>query len=533
MSLETLVQSLLHVAKSLGKPVRTMSRLEYFAHKDAVTKASRDFTEHGGWGAVKIAASALAKEVEYEPPTRFLDAEAYVFTWAQNNTDVHLPTLKALQRFCRENKAQLVVVPGRYGMGDHSLDKEWAPELHPYICAGRGTVGKHLLYCGDIDIAATAVNPLSGFEVFAGRYSTVFGHPKVQLQSVASETRMPRLLMTTGAVTVPNYTATKAGSKARPHHVQGGLYVERDGALFHSRHLTVDRDGAIYDLNRRYSAKRSARVRRCEALVLGDLHVDQLEHVTRSKVLPDLLKTLRPKRLVLHDVLDFDVRNHHRRGDLGDRIRRANPAGANNYHTDLVSAEVERAAYCVKELSLMVEETYIVRSNHDEAFDRWLNECNPHRDPINAPFYFQTWAAKSEAILNHETDFNPFEFWYNVYMARAKAHYKKPSTVVFVPRNEPLVVCGVALGFHGDKGINGSRGSLYQYARLGTRSIIGHSHTPGIRDGAMQVGVAASLDQGYNTTPSSWLNSHAVLYSNGKRALINVVDGRWRREEGR
>lgn len=30
-------------------------------------------------------------------------------------------------------------------------------------------------------------------------------------------------------------------------------------------------------------------------------------------------------------------------------------------------------------------------------------------------------------------------------------------------------------------------------------------------------------------SPSGWMNTHCVIYLNGKRALINIIDGRWRK----
>ena len=65
-------------------------------------------------------------------------------------------------------------------------------------------------------------------------------------------------------------------------------------------------------------------------------------------------------------------------------------------------------------------------------------------------------------------------------------------------------------------------------AKLGTTTIVGHSHTPAILEGCYQVGVTGKLDQGYNKGPSSWMHAHCVLYGNGKRSLLFIRDGRWR-----
>ena len=46
--------------------------------------------------------------------------------------------------------------------------------------------------------------------------------------------------------------------------------------------------------------------------------------------------------------------------------------------------------------------------------------------------------------------------------------------------DESLLVGGIELGMHGDKGPNGARGSVRNLARIGVKSITGHGHAPEI-----------------------------------------------------
>jgi len=96
--------------------------------------------------------------------------------------------------------------------------------------------------------------------------------------------------------------------------------------------------------------------------------------------------------------------------------------------------------------------------------------------------------------------------------------------------DESHVVAGIETGLHGDKGPNGARGSLKNLRRIGVKVIVGHSHSPGIDEGGYQNGTSTRLRLGYNSGPSSWLNAHTVIYGNGKRSLLNVINGRWRLE---
>jgi hypothetical protein len=98
----------------------------------------------------------------------------------------------------------------------------------------------------------------------------------------------------------------------------------------------------------------------------------------------------------------------------------------------------------------------------------------------------------------------------------------------FLERDESYVVAGIELGMHGDKGPNGSRGSARNLARIGVKSVIGHTHSPQIFEGCYQVGTSTKLKLEYTSGPSSWLNTHCVVYASGKRSLINVIKGEWR-----
>lgn len=71
-------------------------------------------------------------------------------------------------------------------------------------------------------------------------------------------------------------------------------------------------------------------------------------------------------------------------------------------------------------------------------------------------------------------------------------------------------------------------GSLKGYGKIGVKTVTGHTHSPGIRDGAYQVGGSTRLGLAYLRGPSSWLHTHCAIYANGKRSLINIIDGEWR-----
>lgn len=454
--------------------------------------------------------------------TEVPEARTYVVTYAQNATPVHSGFLRALKKYCEHNNAHLLVIPGRYKnptsiwSEDMEHDEWWAPDVEEYLFAGRAELG-HVTIYGDISIQPTAVRPLTGFEVFAGANSAVFGHPKIQLHTIATaKRRYPRIFSTTGAVTKANYTHSKAGKKGEAHHVFGATIIEQGAALFHMRQITANADGSFIDLDKRYTSQGVTQAGRALALVCGDIHVAKSDAQVLEATfgIGSIARTLRPRQIVYHDVLDFDVRNHHTINDFNDRYKRAL-----GHQPDSVEREVNQAIRFIDEATPRDTQPIVVSSNHDEAFDRWLHEANPKADPVNAKFFHEAWLKLLEAYEQTSKFPGAFELFYKE---------RGAGRASFLGREDTLKIGDVYCNFHGDNGINGAKGNTLSYAKLGVKTIIGHSHSPAILDGCYQVGVTGRLDMGYNDTPSGWLNTHCVVYADGSRCLLHIIEGEWR-----
>ncbi|MCK4816613.1 hypothetical protein KA005_12660, partial [bacterium] len=79
----------------------------------------------------------------------------------------------------------------------------------------------------------------------------------------------------------------------------------------------------------------------------------------------------------------------------------------------------------------------------------------------------------------------------------------------------------------GHRGANGSRGTPRQFTKIGPKVTHGHVHSPSIIEGVYTCGVSGVLDMVYNKGPSSWAQTHCIQYSNGKRALITIINGKY------
>lgn len=441
----------------------------------------------------------------------------YLVTWAQNDTPVHAGFWAALRHY----PAELLVIPGTYHNPTSRFEAlregevSWASEVLPHLVHRAKTLCRNLRVHPEIRTQPTAARPLSGLEVFTGGSSAIIGHPKRALATVATATRWPRILASTGACTVPNYSRSKAGAKGAAHHVLGALVVEvlEDGTYF-LRQITWDaRTASFTDLDRRYDATGVFEAPPAASLVMGDVHLG-LEDPKAVLATDEQIAALRPRVVAIHDLFDCGARNHH------DRDLRA--LHAKVLHT--VRSEVAVCAEWLRGKAAKwadVRRIVVVRSNHDEHLDRWLEEHDPRKDPINTPYWHELWAKMHHA-------FNQTGEWPNALELECRGRGVPSSKVTFLGRDQPCVVKGVQLGFHGHSGPNGSRGSDLGYARLGVKVSKGHTHAPSIVDGCYTSGHNSLPDHGYNHLPNGWAQANIIQYADGKRALLFCVRGKWR-----
>ena len=455
----------------------------------------------------------------------------FVITSAQNATPVHAAGWRSLQTYCARKGATLLVIPYRYKnptsvwsakAKDHDW---WAVEVQPYLISERVAVNKHLVLMADIMTQPTSERPLEGFETLTGAASAIIGHPKLELTTVPTpQARLPKILTTTGSITKRNYIPSKAGKKGEHHHTFGACVVETDGHRFHLRQLNMKHDGSFCDLLEEYDGDEVRTYDRVPALVMGDTHVEVVDpNVVKATFTANdsIVKTLRPEALVWHDVHDGAAKNHHERGRVfHDYVRMTSGKGK-------VEEELDRTFAFIDRHSPADTRNVIVPSNHHDFLAEWAENTDPKRDPANAVFWAQTFLAVAQS---KETRWTPsgvqvqdaFAWWGQ----RKLACIDRTS---FLRRGESYLIRGIEVGYHGDKGPGGLRGSRAAFRRIGVKSIIAHAHAPGIMDGCYQVGTSSRLDLTYAAgAPSAWLHTHCIVYPNGKRSLINIIDGAWR-----
>ena len=453
----------------------------------------------------------------------------YIITAAQNATPVHAGFFASLQSYAKATGAELVVIPIRYKnptsvwSQSQSNDESWAPETVPYLYNQRKKLNSNLVLLGDVKTIATAASPLTGFEAITHRESGILGHTKMQLKTIPTQSRYPKILATTGAVTLPNYTDSKTGALGAFHHVQGALVAEIQGSKFHLRQVNAEKDGTFIDLVTEYRPTGKPRkAAPASALIMGDTHHRFMDpSVEKATFLnkDSIVKTLQPERLVFHDLIDMYSRNPHDRDNVFIEIGKRKT----NLHD--VASELKDAISWLDERAKQTKEVIVVPSNHDNMLFRWIRDNDWRDDPDNASFYLETALAmvnNIETTSNGSKTIDPFVYW----LRRLRDHHA--GCVITPGVDEGYSVHGIELGLHGDKGPNGARGSINNLKRIGVKSVIGHTHSPGIAEGCYQTGTSSLLKLGYTSGPSSWMHTHCVIYANGKRSLVSIVDGKWK-----
>jgi len=471
---------------------------------------------------------AMARKVESKLVQTVKRKRRYVITCAQNATPEFKPGLASLRAYCAHNKAELIVIPIRYhnptsAWTSSDEDKNWwAPSIAKDLVESRVELCENLVLLADVRIQPTAVRPTSGIETFCGGQSIIIGHPKLEAVTIPTpQNSLAKIIHTTGSITVDNYTDSKAGKKGEHHHSFGALVVEIDGDRFHLRQINMDDDGSFYDLDSLYKPNgKITSGHAAEGLILGDLHERFVDPgVVRATFCKSgMIDVLKPRSVVFHDVMDFHSQNHHHSRKVFTKIAK--------HHGDRSSVEdeVDECAAFIDKHGRDGQRIIFAPSNHPDALARWVEDADWKDDPENAEFYLKTALAMAQSARMSDTGtsyIDPFVHW-------MRQKLRRVDQCEFPARDESVMIAGIECGMHGDKGPNGARGAIRGFGRIGVRSIIGHSHTPGVMDGVYQVGTSSRLRLEYNSGPSSWMHTHCAVYPNGKRTLLWVIGGKWR-----
>lgn len=445
------------------------------------------------------------------------DYDSYIITSYQPDSVVNETFIKSLEKYASELNAKIYIIQTKAKADDYDISQL----VEPYILDHNVRIHDNLKILGKLKISPTAANPLSGLDAISKGDSVIIGHPQLQLKTLpVAQSDFPVILTTTGTVSETNYTETKLGYKAEFNHTLSATIVQIDrfNDIYHLRQLEFDGKG-FYDLDKYITSNSIEISDSVEALIPGDEHAifndNNVLHATYLDQ-SSIKNVLKPKQIIRHDVLDCYSVSHHHQNNIFTKY------GKYIAGSDSVEEELEYTAAFIDQTGVGAKNV-IIPSNHTDHLTQWLNMCDPKVEPWNALFYHKMMYLMLESTTMEDNGVkypNPFELYINT--------QNLDVDLEFVERNSSYKVHGIECAFHGDKGNNGSRGSRSQYSKLPYKTVIGHSHSPGIEKGCYQVGTSSYLQLEYNLGPSSWMHTHCIIYKNGKRTLINIIDGMWR-----
>ena len=451
--------------------------------------------------------------LRYKNPTSmFSDSQRNAEHWLRDVAELELAEQGITIDNCHEK------LPHDPRPWEHILDDQAAHHLYEQ----RKKLNDNLVVVGDVKTQPTRDDPLTSMEGFTHGESGIFGHTKQRMKCVATpQGEMPKILTTTGACTLKNYTDTPTGKKGEFHHILGAVLVEIESSKkFHLHHINATRDGTFIFRRKMYHPDGTVTdAPRDKAMIFGDAHYRFADPKVVEATFGEggLVEEHDPDVLIWHDLLDCYFGNPHHKD---------NPFIAKAKH----SAGFHIAENEVRETVAWLEKltgdrlSYVVPSNHDDMFARWvIREDWKKIDPDNMEFYLETalQMAKSAKMSEVGAEYlDPFCYWVTKFTG-------DHPRIVPMHVNEPLKIGDIECGYHGDKGPNGARGTIKNLSKIGVKVISGHGHSPAIQDGHYRVGTMTALKAEYVNGPNNWLNAHASIDALGKRHMHFCIDGKF------
>jgi len=443
-------------------------------------------------------------------------ATRFFITSAQNNTRKHSSFFRSVQNYCKATNSILVITPSHYKnvsiyqRGD-DYQKTWPKDLEQHMVDETIDLGGGVVLFADIRIKPTAMWPLQGLQPIGGESWAIYGHPQLSMEPVATTADlMPKRMYTTGSISVKNYSQSVEGAKAHLHHVNSGLIVEVDKAnnRAYIRQANCDSTGVFYDLDYKYTPTGRVKSKSILSITTGDEHEIFMLDSVRAATYTDkksLVKLLKPKYLIRHDVLDGYAGSHHHVKDDVLNFKK--------YHTgyDDYRVELDRVIAHLNSTTPRGVTNIMVESNHDCHLTQWLARVDPKKDHKNALLIHELKTLQyTHALANGKKSI--FELYIS---PRLTCDHE------FISSLKPWKLKRVDYSQHGHKGINGARGGARAFAMTATLKTIAHSHTARICKGVVQVGKSTGILD-YEGGLSTHSQTHCLQYDNGKRTLIDI-----------
>lgn len=445
----------------------------------------------------------------------------FVITTVISGKKIQQDFYNSIKNYCELKNAKLICIPALDIANRKSFNNfQFPKELINESFIQKDTKLNDNLFISSIKLSAKHIQPTTGLSRIGQRNgSYIFASPKQFLEYVVNSPEkesLPHAIMTTGAITVADYNNDRYMSDrtsyiATNDHVIGGLVVEiQDDKTFHFRQIQSDDQGRFVDLGVEYSAEETRRVE--TTLVMGDLHVGEMDMKVFAAT-KELIDYAQVKNVFVHDAFSGYSISHYDENSPHKRAKKFND------RKSWLQQEIVEGVFTLSKIADWIPgNVYRVKGNHDEWLQRYLERAGYINDPENHLFALKLAVAYLEGR-------DPVK---EAFEMVAKDLPYDISRIVWLQRDDRIKVSGIELAQHGDKGLNGSKGSLPSIEKAYGEAVVGHTHSAAIFRGVYRVGTTTKLKLSYNDGPSNWTHTHALVYDNGHRQLINFFDGKWK-----
>jgi len=445
----------------------------------------------------------------------------YIVTSYIPNADIDVKFYNSLVVMSRDVGAEIIVADCKANyVNDPSSLLQYAidEELKDVVVKGSFKFNNKLSLT-DYRQSINVIDPISGMAIDSAASALgnmIVAFPRHRFKSVArslKHSKSPRGVWCTGTISEPYYKDTKSGAAMKNYHVKGALIVEVvDNHLFNIRQLQWDGKG-FYDLDTYYTHKKAKKVKDSMiGLSLGDLHPPFVNHDILNSTC-DLIKKYKPSNIIVHDTFDATSISHHVAN------KHLTKSLINNKLSNLED-EIRLTAKVLQVISDAGKKSkvHIVKSNHDEHLEKYLDEFRFKEDYINIQMAL-VLAGRYIMYKKKLSDKMVLEY--------ALKSYEKLSNVSFYTRDDKLSLAGYEVLNHGDFGANGARGNAKGAGvAFSGKVVTGHTHSPEISAFGNSVnGTMTNLSVSYtnDSGTSGWLNTHTIIYKNGTISHYHII----------
>lgn len=435
------------------------------------------------------------------------ESKYYIVTWQQNETPIHINLWNNILKYAEFLDAEISVILGRYKNPTSifkKTDDKWDRSTEDYWDTKKHDIHKHLTILSDVKITPTRKYPLSSMEGLTRDTSFVVGHPKMHLKTCAVLKGHPeKIMLTTGAISLPNYTDSNQGYVSNHNHKFGFVIIEiKDDEVFYIRQVEADSDGNFIDLIHDVKNQVVSRNIDFKGLICGDSHHWSINKEIDKKN-DEICEKLNIDKVVLHDVIDGESCNNHIIKNPIEQYKRM-VKGQN-----LIEKELEDlAGWLGKKLDYNI---VIPHANHNDRLDRILQE-DWRKDIVNSMFYLKY----TQAVLEEKANKGVLAYF---------LEERFGDKITTLKHNDSYIIGKYECSQHGHLGSNGARGSMVGFRNLNIPIITAHTHSTYRADDFICVGANCDLDAPYLKGASSWNSSSCLISKNGIGQIIIYIRG--------